>query len=339
MTLIRQNVNLKALNTFGIPAKAHFYTDLEDLSSFAELIKTPEYQSQKKLIIGGGSNILFTKDFEGLVIRNLLKGISVIQEDDTDVLVKVAAGENWHAFVMWTIEKGFAGIENLSLIPGCVGASPMQNIGAYGVEIKDVFESLEALEMSTGEQKTFTKEECKFGYRESVFKNIYKDRYLITAVIFHLKKNAAVNTSYGAITAELAAMGISEPNIRDVSNAVISIRRSKLPDPAVTGNAGSFFKNPEVETSIYQSIKKNYPEVVAYPLADGKHKLAAGWLIEHCGLKGFEIGGAAVHTKQALVLINTGNADGASVLALSAEIIKRVFEKYGVQLEREVNII
>lgn len=339
MTLIRQNVNLKALNTFGIPARAHFYTDLEDLSSFAELIKTPEYQSQKKLIIGGGSNILFTKDFEGLVIRNLLKGISVIQEDDTDVLVKVAAGENWHAFVMWTIEKGFAGIENLSLIPGCVGASPMQNIGAYGVEIKDVFESLEALEMSTGEQKTFTKEECKFGYRESVFKNIYKDRYLITAVIFHLKKNAAVNTSYGAITAELAAMGISEPNIRDVSNAVISIRRSKLPDPAVTGNAGSFFKNPEVETSIYQSIKKNYPEVVAYPLADGKHKLAAGWLIEHCGLKGFEIGGAAVHTKQALVLINTGNADGASVLALSAEIIKRVFEKYGVQLEREVNII
>lgn len=339
MPEIRQDVDLKPLNTFGISARARYYTELHSVAEFAELQQTEIYKNEPLLIIGGGSNLLFTKNFEGLVIRNCLKGTSIVEDNEHSVLLKVAAGEVWHEFVMWSIEQGYAGLENLSLIPGCVGASPMQNIGAYGVEIKEVFEKLEALSMRDGVLQSFDKSACEFGYRESVFKRKYKNQFIITAVYFRLKKNATVNTSYGAITTQLQEMGVTQPSIKDVSEAVMAIRRSKLPDPKITGNAGSFFKNPEVSAELYNMVHARFPDVVAYPLADGRFKLAAGWLIEQAGLKGFEIDGAAVHLKQALVLINKGGASGDAVLRLSEEVIKRVKEKYGVELEREVNIV
>jgi UDP-N-acetylmuramate dehydrogenase len=339
MAVIRHHVNLQAFNTFGIPAQALHYAELNEEAAFADIMQTDEYRLFPRLIIGGGSNILFTRDFEGLVIRNCLKGISLISENEETVLVEAASGENWHQFVQWCIAQGFGGLENLSLIPGCVGASPMQNIGAYGVEIKDVFKSLTALDLENGKRRVFSKEECAFGYRESVFKTIYKNKYLITSVTFELKRHPVINISYGAIAEQLKAMGVLNPGISDVSKAVMAIRQSKLPDPLVTGNAGSFFKNPEVSAEKYAEILSQFPELVSYPLASGHYKLAAGWLIEQAGLKGYEKNGAAVHTRQALVLINTGTATGEAVLALSTEIIEKVKNKYGVTLEREVNII
>jgi len=339
MAVIRHHVNLQAFNTFGIPAQALHYAELNEEDAFADIMQTDEYRLFPRLIIGGGSNILFTRDFEGLVIRNCLKGISLISENEETVLVEAASGENWHQFVQWCIAQGFGGLENLSLIPGCVGASPMQNIGAYGVEIKDVFKSLTALDLENGKRRVFSKEECAFGYRESVFKTIYKNKYLITSVTFELKRHPVINISYGAIAEQLKAMGVLNPGISDVSKAVLAIRQSKLPDPLVTGNAGSFFKNPEVSAEKYAEILSQFPELVSYPLASGHYKLAAGWLIEQAGLKGYEKNGAAVHTRQALVLINTGTATGEAVLALSTEIIEKVKNKYGVTLEREVNII
>ncbi|MFY7943793.1 MAG: UDP-N-acetylmuramate dehydrogenase, partial [Crocinitomicaceae bacterium] len=258
------------------------------------------------LILGGGSNLLLTKDFEGLVLKNEILGFNLIEETETDVIVEAGAGEVWHQFVLKCLEQNFAGLENLSLIPGSVGASPMQNIGAYGVEIKDVFEYLDAYEISTGEIKRFSKEDCAFGYRESVFKNIYKDQYVICKVAFRLSKNPKINTSYGAIESELQKMGISDPTIHDVSNAVIAIRQSKLPDPAVLGNAGSFFKNPVVPESLVEKIKASYPDVPNYPAESGKRKLAAGWLIETAGWKGKTIETYGVHKLQALVLVNYG---------------------------------
>lgn len=339
MAVIRHHVNLQAFNTFGIPAQALHYAELNEEAAFADIMQTDEYRLFPRLIIGGGSNILFTRDFEGLVIRNCLKGISLISENEETVLVEAASGENWHQFVQWCIAQGFGGLENLSLIPGCVGASPMQNIGAYGVEIKDVFKSLTALDLENGKRRVFSKEECAFGYRESVFKTIYKNKYLITSVTFELKRHPVINISYGAIAEQLKAMGVLSPGISDVSKAVMAIRQSKLPDPLVTGNAGSFFKNPEVSAEKYAEILSQFPELVSYPLASGHYKLAAGWLIEQAGLKGYEKNGAAVHTRQALVLINTGTATGEAVLALSTEIIEKVKNKYGVTLEREVNII
>lgn len=339
MAVIRHHVNLQAFNTFGIPAQALHYAELNEEAAFADIMQTDEYRLFPRLIIGGGSNILFTRDFEGLVIRNCLKGISLISENEETVLVEAASGENWHQFVQWCIAQGFGGLENLSLIPGCVGASPMQNIGAYGVEIKDVFKSLTALDLENGKRRVFSKEECAFGYRESVFKTIYKNKYLITSVTFELKRHPVINISYGAIAEQLKAMGVLSPGISDVSKAVMAIRQSKLPDPLVTGNAGSFFKNPEVSAEKYAEILSQFPELVSYPLASGHYKLAAGWLIEQAGLKGYEKNGAAVHTRQALVLINTGTATGEAVLALSTEIIEKVKKKYGITLEREVNII
>lgn len=339
MAVIRHHVNLQAFNTFGIPAQALHYAELNEEAAFADIMQTDEYRLFPRLIIGGGSNILFTRDFEGLVIRNCLKGISLISENEETVLVEAASGENWHQFVQWCIAQGFGGLENLSLIPGCVGASPMQNIGAYGVEIKDVFKSLTALDLENGKRRVFSKEECAFGYRESVFKTIYKNKYLITSVTFELKRHPVINISYGAIAEQLKAMGVLSPGISDVSKAVMAIRQSKLPDPLVTGNAGSFFKNPEVSAEKYAEILSQFPELVSYPLASGHYKLAAGWLIEQAGLKGYEKNGAAVHTRQALVLINTGTATGEAVLALSTEIIEKVKNKYGITLEREVNII
>lgn len=339
MLKIQEKVNLKPYNTFGIDAQCNYFAELNSVQDFFDLISNPVYQNNEKLIIGGGSNILFTGNYNGIVIKNNLKGINVVFENENEVILKVAAGEVWHDFVMFCIHHNFAGLENLSLIPGCVGASPMQNIGAYGVEIKEVFEELEAYSITTGQLKLFNKQECGFGYRESVFKHKYKNQFLITSVSFRLKRRAAVNTSYGAINAELKAMNIQSPGIKDVSNAVISIRRSKLPDPKETGNAGSFFKNPEVAKQNYESLRELHPGLVAYPLENGNYKLAAGWLIEQCGLKGYEKNGAAVHDKQALVLVNKNAATGKDVLELSSYVIKQVADKFGVTLEREVNII
>ncbi|MCC6369776.1 MAG: UDP-N-acetylmuramate dehydrogenase [Bacteroidia bacterium] len=339
MPVIQENINLKTHNTFGINVYCDYFVEINSPDDFLNLLHNKIYQSQPRLVLGGGSNVLFTKNFNGLVIKNQLKGIEPVSENNNEVIVKASAGEVWHDFVLWCIEHNYAGLENLSLIPGCVGASPMQNIGAYGVEIKECFVELEALSMDTGEKRIFSKAECGFGYRESVFKHQLKNKYLITAVCYRLQKNASLNTTYGAIGAELQAMNISSPGIKDVSQAVINIRQSKLPDPKITGNAGSFFKNPEVSAEKHTTLKKEFPELVAYALSGGNFKLAAGWLIEQCGLKGYEINGAAVHLKQALVLINKNNCNGEDVLKLSAYVMEKVSEKFGVMLEREVNIV
>jgi UDP-N-acetylmuramate dehydrogenase len=339
MSEILENISLKHLNTFGIDAKAKYYTEVNNPDDLKALLKNKLFVDSEKLILGGGSNILFTKDFDGIVVKNGLKGIHIVNETPEYADVKCAAGEVWHDFVMWTIEKGLGGLENLSLIPGCVGASPMQNIGAYGVEVKDVFLELEAYDLLSGDKLTFNKQQCDFGYRESVFKREFKNKVIITSVSFRLVKRPKINTSYGAINDELKKLGISEPGIKEVSQAVINIRSSKLPDPKVTGNAGSFFKNPEVVRSVYDELKKKFPELVAYPLENGGYKLAAGWLIEQSGLKGYKSGNAAVHDKQALVLVNKGGASGEEIYSLSEYVLQTVFAKFGVKLEREVNII
>lgn len=334
---VEENVSLKPYNTFGIDARAESLfrlTESDDLNRLQSL-----KSSKPILILGGGSNILFTQDFAGTVILNELKGIQFSPLSPDTMLVKAAAGENWHSFVMHCIENEWGGIENLSLIPGKVGASPMQNIGAYGVEIKDTFHSLEALDLHTGLIKTFYKDDCRFGYRESIFKNSARNRYLIVSVTFGLsRRNHQFNTSYGAINDELEKMKAG-PSLRSISNAVISIRRSKLPDPAVTGNAGSFFKNPVVSNEHAEAIKAQHPDLVCYPVSDKEVKLAAGWLIERAGWKGFRKGQAGVHPKQALVLVNYGGARGSEILELSQNIMDDVANKFGVQLQREVNVI
>jgi UDP-N-acetylmuramate dehydrogenase len=336
--MLRNDISLKPFNTFGIDVNANRFATFLSIEELNSLLSQRE-ANEPLLILGGGSNLLLTKDFNGLVLKNEIIGFNLIEETDTEVIVEAGAGEVWHQFVMNCIENGYAGLENLSLIPGSVGASPMQNIGAYGVEIKDAFEYLDAFEISTGELKRFKKEDCQFGYRESVFKNIYKDQFVICRVAFRLSKNPKINTSYGAIESELQKMGISEPTIRDVSNAVIAIRQSKLPDPAVLGNAGSFFKNPVVDESLVEKIKATNPDVPNYPAESGKRKLAAGWLIETSGWKGKVVETCGVHKLQALVLVNYGGSTGKQIYDLSSQIINDVEAKFGVRLEREVNIL
>ena len=335
---MQSNISLKPYNTFGIDVKANRFSAFSNTNELAEALNLRK-ANEPLLILGGGSNLLLTKDFEGLVLKNEILGFNLIEETEKDVIVEAGAGEVWHTFVSKCLEHNFAGLENLSLIPGSVGASPMQNIGAYGVEIKDVFEYLDAYEISTGEIKRFSKEDCAFGYRESVFKNIYKDQYVICKVAFRLSKNPKINTSYGAIESELQKMEISDPTIHDVSNAVIAIRQSKLPDPALLGNAGSFFKNPVVPESLVEKIKATYPDVPNYPAEIGKRKLAAGWLIEKAGWKGKTIDTFGVHKLQALVLVNYGGSTGKQVYELSSRIIEDIQSKFGVTLEREVNIL
>jgi len=336
--MISQNTNIKSYNTFGIDVTARYFGTFSTIEELKPLLQ--KYPNEELLLIGGGSNVLFTKNtFNGLVLVNQMKGFEIVEEGIDFAVIKVGAGEVWHEFVLNCIDKNFGGIENLSLIPGSVGASPMQNIGAYGVEIKDVFEKLEAYHISTGEVHTFSKEACEFGYRESVFKRKLKNKYVITAVYFRLMKNSKVNTSYGVIEAELSKMGVKEPSIKDVSNAVIAIRSSKLPNPKEIGNAGSFFKNPVVPISILENIQKEYPEVPNYPAGEGEVKLAAGWLIEKAGWKGKTFGHYGVHKLQALVLVNYNGATGKEIYDLSTSLIEDVKIKFGVTLEREVNII
>jgi UDP-N-acetylmuramate dehydrogenase len=337
---IQENISLKGFNTFGIDVKARFFSSFHNLDELEELTAHAAKQKTKdgQLILGGGSNILFTKNYDGVVLKNEITGIEELHEDDEYVFVKCGAGENWHRFVQYCIGRNWAGVENLSLIPGNTGASPMQNIGAYGVELKDVFWSLEAFHLHDKTVKTFTLGDCEFGYRESVFKKKLKNQFVILSVTFRLHKHPIFHTSYGAIEQELEKMKVKELSIRAISDAVIAIRSSKLPDPKVTGNAGSFFKNPEILNPAFDLLKKEFPDIVGYPLLNGNVKLAAGWLIEQCGWKGFRKGDAGCHDKQALVLVNYGKATGSEVFDISQKIAASVYAKFGVQLETEVNI-
>jgi UDP-N-acetylmuramate dehydrogenase len=336
---IASHISLKPFNTFGIDATAKLFTVVRSVADVQELLQQPDYLNNPHFILGGGSNILLTQNVNALVIKNELKGIEIVRETGDEVLVKCAAGEVWHDFVLYCIDRGFAGIENLSLIPGNTGASPMQNIGAYGVEIKDTFYELEAIDLETGELSMFSKTDCEFGYRESVFKRKLKDRFMILSVTFRLSKKPVFHIEYGAIKQELDQMGISALSIKAISQAVIHIRSSKLPDPKKIGNSGSFFKNPEVSAQTHQRLLQEFPNLVAYPLDNGNYKLAAGWLIEQSGLKGFRASDAGVHALQALVLVNYGNATGKEIYDLSTKVLETVDRKFGVMLEREVNII
>ncbi len=338
---IQENISLKHYNTFGIDAKARYFSHFSSTDELLELATNYQLPStnHKLLVLGGGSNILFTKDFDGLILKNEIKGIKLVKEDETFYYVQASAGENWHGFVLHCISNNFAGVENLSLIPGNVGASPMQNIGAYGVEIRDVFQALEAFNIKEKTVVQFNAEDCAFGYRESVFKRKYKDAFVILNVTFCLRKQPVFNTSYGAIEQELDKMNIKELSIQAISQAVINIRSSKLPDPNVIGNAGSFFKNPTISNTAFAELKKLFPNIVGYATGEQQTKVAAGWLIEQCGWKGYRSGDAGCHAKQALVLVNYGNAAGEEVYNLSTKIIESVKGKFGIELEREVNII
>lgn len=340
--MVQQNISLKPYNTFGIEAVARYFAKFDSIAVLEELL---QHNQHPLMVLGGGSNILLTKDYDGLVIKNELRGIEQVREDEQYIYVKAGAGENWHAFVLHCIDNGWAGVENLSLIPGNVGASPMQNIGAYGVEIKDVFHQLTAYHIGEKQSVVFSAVDCAFGYRESVFKQKLKNQFVITDVTFRLNKQPAFNTSYGAIEQQLMAMGVRELSIKAVSDAVIAIRSSKLPNPSVIGNAGSFFKNPVISQEQYETLKSLHPDIAAYPQADGGVKLAAGWLIEHSGpakgisWKGYREGDAGCHAKQALVLVNYGHASGSDIYALSEQIVQSVQDKFGVVLHREVNIV
>ena len=335
---IIKNKSLKSYNTFGIDCNSSFFARINTLKDLEELYQHPLFKSQKKLILGGGSNILFTSNYEGLVIKNEIKGIEIKKETNDVVEVQIGAGVNWHEFVTYAVNNKWGGVENMSLIPGNCGTAPMQNIGAYGVEIKDTFISLNAYEIETGETVSFDRKKCDFGYRESVFKNDLKDQYIILDITLRLQKKPILNTKYGDINKTLTKNNISKPTIKDVSNAVIEIRTSKLPNPKEIGNAGSFFKNPIIQQDQFKELKTKFPEIVSYPVNENQVKLAAGWLIEKAGWKGKDFGDFGVHKKQSLVLVNYNNASGKEIFDLSQDILEDVYQKFQVKLEREVNI-
>jgi UDP-N-acetylmuramate dehydrogenase len=342
--IIEENKSLQHYNTFGIKVIARYYTEISSIEDFREILADKKFSGEKKLILGGGSNILFTRNFDGLVIRNCIKGVSFSNEGGKMVKLCAAAGEVWHQVVLQCIERNYAGIENLSLIPGCVGAAPMQNIGAYGVEIKDVFEQLEAVDMQSGELVTLTLSDCNFGYRESVFKHTFKDKFLITSVTLQLTNMNLpgalyrFKTDYGDIKATLSDMRVYDLNIKAVSDAVIKIRSAKLPDPGQLGNAGSFFKNPVVSKEKFEDLVYNHPLMPSFLQKDGTVKIPAGWLIEQCGWKGKQIGHTGAHKTQALVLVNYGDATGQEVYQLAKNIQASVMEKFGIEILPEVNL-
>ncbi|HEY8936771.1 MAG TPA: UDP-N-acetylmuramate dehydrogenase [Cyclobacteriaceae bacterium] len=337
---IQQHVDLLPYNTFGIKAFAKYFITIHNLDEAKTLLSSDVFKKEKHLIIGGGSNILLTKDFDGLVIKISLKGIEIVHEDEETVTVKVGAGENWHDFVMYCVDRNWGGLENLSLIPGTVGAAPMQNIGAYGVEVKKNILMVEALEISSGEVKLFTNEQCKFGYRESIFKQSLKEKFIISSVTLTLtKKNHHYVISYGAIEETLHQQGVTSPSVKSISDAVIQIRRSKLPDPSRIGNAGSFFKNPSIQANLYDFIKKENPTLPSYPGENGLIKIPAAWLIEQCGWKGKTFNNIGVHKDQSLVLVNYGGGKGDELWQLAMNIQTSVKEKYNIILQPEVNMI
>lgn len=336
---IKENVSLKNFNTFGIDVYAAFFCEIHSIEDLKELRNTDLFKKER-LILGGGSNILLTQDFPGLVIHANLKGLQKEEKTSNGEIVSAMAGENWHDFVLWTLKENLGGIENLSFIPGNCGTASMQNIGAYGVEIKDSFHKLEAFNLETGEMQTFSKKDCQFGYRESIFKKEEKGKFLISKLYLELKSegNHELKTSYGAISEEIANLD-KETSIHSVSEAVINIRKRKLPNPLEIGNSGSFFKNPVIPKPQLDQIKQKFPEIINYPLEGNQFKIAAGWLIEKAGWKGFRRGDTGVHKNQALVLVNYGEAQGADIEKLSKEIRESIFRTFGIELETEVNII
>jgi len=335
---LREEFSLKPYNTFGIDVRSRFFAEALTEEDVIGLAGNLQDVHLPLLILGGGSNILFTKDFPGTVMKISLKGIRVIKEDEETVWVKASAGENWDELVKFCVDNGWGGLENLSAIPGNAGTSPVQNIGAYGVEMKDTFRELEAFDLESREKRIFLKEECGFGYRESIFKLQYKGRFIILNVTFRLSKKPLLCLDYGNIREELSLMKVSHPGIANVRKVVCRIRSRKLPDPAVTGNAGSFFKNPVILLPQFENLKQSFPGIVSFP-QEGKIKLAAAWMIEQCGWKGKRAGNAGVHSTQPLVLVNHGNATGMEIVNLSDKIRKSVFEKFGIMLETEVNIL
>lgn len=335
---ILENISLKPFNTFGIDKKAAFFTTVSSIEELKDALSWANDHNLPVLILGGGSNILLTQEVKGLVIKIEVLGIQIIKETENEVFVEVGAGQSWHEWVQISIANNWAGIENLSLIPGTVGASPMQNIGAYGVELKDVFQSLKALNKIGLEVIDFSFDECEFGYRESVFKHHLKDQFVITSVTFRLQKQPKLNLDYGTIRETLKEMGIPNPGIKEVSNAVIQIRKSKLPDPVEIGNAGSFFKNPTIDSTTFENLLKRFPTLPNYPNANGI-KIPAGWLIEQAGWKGKKIGNVGVHERQALVLVNYGNGSGEEIKSLAQQIQNDILQKFGIVLHTEVNFI
>ena len=333
---ISENISLKDYNTFGVDCYAKRFVSLDSFYDLQQLLKV----EKDIFLISGGSNMLLTKDIEQLVVLININGVSIDSENKNAIHLTVNAGENWHEFVLWCISQDYGGIENLSLIPGNVGTCPIQNIGAYGVEVKDTITKVEALEIESGNLITFSNEDCQFGYRNSIFKNELKGKYIITSVSFQLTKaKHQLNTSYGAIENALQENNISNPTIKNVSDAVIAIRKSKLPDPKEIGNGGSFFKNPVVSTKQFLELQKKHPAIPSYTISKTKTKVPAGWLVEQCGFKGKRFGDAGVHKKQALVLVNYGNASGLEIYELAQKIQQTVFDTFGIQLEIEVNII
>ena len=335
---IQNNTSLKPYNTFGIEATAKHFVSVHSMDALKEVLNLKQYP--EKLILGGGSNMLLTKDVEGLVMHINLKGIELVSEDDDFVIVKAYAGENWHQFVLWCLSHDYGGVENLALIPGNVGTAPIQNIGAYGVELKDVFESCEAIAIETKALKTFSKSDCHFGYRNSIFKQQAKGKFIITSVNFKLSKQPhQLHINYGAIASQLEVMQINKPTIQDVSKAVISIRESKLPNPKKIGNSGSFFKNPVITKTQFNVLLENFKDIPSYPVSEHEVKVPAGWLIEKAGFKGKRFGQYGVHKNQALVLVNYDNAKGSDILKLSQLIQKTVQRLFGISIEAEVNIL
>jgi len=333
---IQENISLKEYNTFGVECYAKRFVSIDSFYSLQQLVN----KEKDLFLISGGSNMLLTKNIDTLVALINIKGISIDKEDDGFVYLTVNSGENWHEFVLWCISQNYGGLENLSLIPGNVGTCPIQNIGAYGVEVKDTITKVEALHVESTKLETFSNAECDFGYRNSIFKNEAKGKYILTSVSFQLTKNQhQLNTSYGAIETALQEKNISSPTIKDVSDAVISIRQSKLPDPKEIGNSGSFFKNPVITSSQFLELQSIYPTIPNYTISNTETKIPAGWLVEQCGFKGKRYGDAGVHEKQALVLVNYGNASGKEIFLLAKKIQQAVFEKFNIQLEIEVNII
>ena len=335
---IKQNVSLKTYNTFGINVKAKHFVSVTSIDELKQVLSLQEFPN--KFILSGGSNMLLTKDIDALVIHLNLKGISLVSEKNNSVTVKAYAGENWHEFVIWCLKHDFGGLENLSLIPGNVGTAPIQNIGAYGVELKDIFISCDAIHITTQTLHTFTNSDCNFEYRNSIFKEHEKGNYIIISVTFRLSKNNHVlNTNYGAITDQLKKMDIADPTIQDISKAIITIRESKLPNPKEIGNSGSFFKNPVISTQHYNTLKTNFPNMPSYTVSDEKMKIPAGWLIEYAGFKGKRFGNYGVHDKQALVLVNYDDAKGSDIFKLSVLIQKTIKRLFGISIEVEVNIL
>lgn len=337
MIVLEENISLKPFNTFGIDHSARYYGAFNSVTELEGIIADGPHLPI--LFLGGGSNILLTKDFEGIVLKNKIAGIESVRETQNEIFIKAGAAESWHGLVMYAVDNNYGGLENLSLIPGNVGASPMQNIGAYGVEIKDVFYELEAYDLQEKKITTFSNKDCGFGYRESVFKTKYKGRFVILNVTYCLKKQPVFNTSYGAIEAELHKMNVNKLSVKSISDAVIRIRQSKLPDPAVIGNAGSFFKNPVVDHLQYIELKQKFSNIPSFELPDGTYKIPAAWLIENTGWKGFRKGDAGCHSLQPLVLVNYGKAKGNEILELANEIIISVHKKFHIKLEMEVNVI